>query len=596
MTATEATTPTTPLAINADPVIRRRIGAIAARVALLAPVIAIYLIFFVWPVFSVLLRSLSPDGRFDAAAPVIDFSNYQKIFVDDFLLRIEWRTVLLAINSTLLTVLLAVPTAYFISRLSKRTAGLLLLLILVPFWVSIVVRLFAVTSILSPNGIVNQLSLALGLGETSLLYTQAGTLVGTVMYLLPYMVLVLYAGMTSVDDNLVLAARTLGASSVRTFFTVYLPMVRGSIVSGALLVFILGLSFFLVPAILGGPQEQTISVYIQQQIDVYQWGIASAMGILLLVATIICYVGVVKVAGSFQPGGIGPAQAKGVSTSLPFRWSPWMAVSAAVSVITIAFLVIPVLFVFPLAVGETGTVVFPPRGFTLRWFGEVFTSQAWLGPIWQSIVVAVGTAVLSVGMALILARVTSRMASTLGKAVIGGLAFAPIVTPAILLAIGIFDVELKLGLTGTTIGLILAHTIIAAPLSYALIVAAMSSADRGIEAAAWTLGASRTRAFWTIVVRGIMPSVVGAFAIAFVTSWDEVVLALFIQTGPTKTLPVTIYKYLESGIVPTVPAVASLLVLVVVLIVVVRSMTNRATSRRGAAQNSAQLSARQEKP
>ena len=121
----------------------------------------------------------------------------------------------------------------------------------------------------------------------------------------------------------------------------------------------------------------------------------------------------------------------------------------------------------------------------------------------------------------------------------------------------------------------LAHTIIAAPLAFALIAAAMASTDPGLEAAAWTLGASRTRAFWTVVVRGILPSVLGAMAIAFVTSWDEVVLALFLQTGPVKTLPVTIYQYLESGIVPTVPAVASMLVILVFALVIGRAVVRR---------------------
>ncbi|MDW4571959.1 ABC transporter permease subunit [Microbacterium sp. M3] len=564
---------TTPIAVPARSVRRSRAGAAAVRIALLAPVIIFYLIFFVWPILTVVLRSLSEDGRFDLASPTFSLDAYLQLFQDDFLLRVEWRTLLLAVNSTIITVLLAFPTAYFISRLKRRTATLLLLLILVPFWISIVVRLFAVTSILSPNGPINQLSLLLGLGEFNLLYTPAGTLVGTVMYLLPYMVLVLYAGMVAVDGNLLLAARTLGASPTRTFFSVYLPMIRSSLMSGTLLIFILGLGFFLVPAILGGPAEQTISVYIQQQIDIFQWAVASAMGILLLIATLICYVGVVRVTGEFKTG-VGPVQVKGVSGDQPFRWSAPMVASAVVAFVTITILVLPVLFVFPLSIGETGTVVFPPRGFTLQWYAQVFTTATWLGPIGQSLVVGLGTGILSVAIALVLARAMLSMTSTAGKAIVSGLAFAPLITPAILLAIGEYDVQLRLGMTGTIIGLILAHTVIAAPLAFAIILAAMSGADRGLEAAAWTLGASRTRAFWTVVVRGIIPSIVGAFVISFVTSWDEVVLALFLQTGPTKTLPVTIYKYLESGIVPTVPAVASLLVTAVIVILAIRGVVS----------------------
>jgi putative spermidine/putrescine transport system permease protein len=565
--------PTTPIMFPAKSVRTSRTWSKGTWVALIAPVAVFYIVFFVWPIVTVLIRSLSEDGRFDLNAPTFSLDAYFQLFQDDFLLRVEWRTLLLAINSTVITILLAFPTAYFISRLQRRTAALALLLILVPFWISIVVRLFAVTAILSPNGPINQASVALGGGQLNLLYSPAGTLVGTVMYLLPYMVLVLYSGMTAVDGNLLLAARTMGASSSRTFFSVYLPMIKSSLTSGALLIFILGLGFFLVPAILGGPTEQTISVYIQQQIDVFRWATASAMGILLLVATVICYVGVVRLTGEFKTG-VGAVQVKGVSGDQPFRWSIPMILSAIVTFITIAILVVPVLFVFPLSIGETGTVVFPPRGFTLKWYADVFTSSTWLAPLWQSLVVGLGTGVLSAALGLVLARLMQMMTSTAGKAIVSGLAFAPLITPAILLAIGEYDVQLRLGLTGTTTGLILAHTVIAAPLAFAIITAALAGSDRGLEAAAWTLGVSRTRAFWTVVVRGIIPAVVGAFAISFVTSWDEVVLALFLQTGPTKTLPVTIYKYLESGIVPTVPAVASLLVTAVIVILVIRSVAS----------------------
>ncbi|MGO4908802.1 ABC transporter permease [Pseudorhodobacter sp. W20_MBD10_FR17] len=335
---------------------------------MLAPIIAFYLIFFIWPISTVVLRSLSPNGKLDLANLILTFGNFRQLFGDDFLLRVELRTLKLALYSTVITTALAFPTAYFISRLNRRPASILLLLILVPFWVSIVVRLFAVTSILAPNGPINQVRLALGFGEFSLLYTQAGVLVGTVMYLLPYIFLILYAGMVSFDGNPLLAARTMGASASYSFFRVYLPMVSSSLLSGALLIFILSLSFFVVPAILGGPRDQTIAVFIQQQIDIFRWGIASAMGVVLLVATAICYVGVLKTAGSFQAGGVGSVQAKGVSAELPFRWSPPMIVAALCAAVTIATLVIPVLFVFPLSIGDTGTVVFPPRGFTLKWF------------------------------------------------------------------------------------------------------------------------------------------------------------------------------------------------------------------------------------
>ncbi|MBB2915031.1 putative spermidine/putrescine transport system permease protein [Streptosporangium becharense] len=545
------------------------------------PFAILFTLLYAWPLANVVLRSLSETGSLDYGNLGFSLANYASLFQDDFLLLIEWRTVLLAVGSTLLTVLVALPVAYFLSRLPRRVAGVLLLLVLIPFWVSIVVRLFALTALLSPNGVVNETSQALGLGELSLLHSFGGTLVGTTCYLLPYMILILYSGMSAVDGNLMLAAKTMGASHGHALRRVYLPQIRPSLVSGTLLVFILGLSFFIVPAILGGPRQSTISTYIQQQIDIFQWGVASAMGVLLLAVTLVLYAGIVRITGRMDPGAAMATQAKGVSAAEPFRWSAGMIAAAAVTAVTLLVLMAPVLLVFPMSVGETSTVVFPPRGFTLDWYGKAFEGRTWTVPLLRSLVVGIGTALLSLVIALSLSRLTQRTRSAAGRALIQALAFAPIITPAILLAIGIYDVELRLGLAGTTVGLVLAHTVIAFPLSFAVVNTALSAADRSLEQAAWTLGASRTRTYWTIVVRRALPAVVGAAAVAFVTSWDEVVLALFLQTGPDKTLPVTIYQYLESGIVPTVPAVASMLIVAVVVVVLITRVRRRRQAQGG---------------
>ena len=568
-----------PIGVGERPTRRRsRTSSIldgAPRLLLLAPVVLLYLLFFVWPILDVILRSVGPNGGTQQVPTGWSLDNFAEIFKDDFLLRIEWRTVVLAITSTVLTVLLAFPTAYFISRLSRRTGAIVLLLILVPFWISIVVRLFAVTSLLSPNGLLSEAGQLLGFQSFSLLYTFPGVLVGTTMYLLPYMVLILYARMSGLDGNLMQAARTMGASPWYAFRRVYLPMVRPALLSGGLLVFILSLSFFIVPSVLGGPKDQTISVYIQQQIDLYRWGVASAMGVVLLVVTLVCYAGVVRFSGGIRAGAVTSVQAKGVSSQEPFRWTPGTVVCGVIAGLSILVLMLPVLLVFPMSIGETGTVMFPPRGFTFDWYAKVFEGKTWTAPLIQSFIVATCCAMLSVAIGFILARTLQRMRSATFRAVFSGLAFAPLIAPAILLAIGIYSVELRLGLTGTTLGLVLAHTIIAFPFAFALISSALAGVDPELEAAAWTLGASRNRAFWTVVVRGILPSVVGAFALSWVTSWDEVVLALFLLTGATKTLPVTIYQYLESGILPTVPAVASMLVASVVVVIVARAVVSR---------------------
>lgn len=549
------------------------------KIALALAATGFFVIFFFWPLFDVLLRSISVDGVMNWADPQFTLEHYLRILQDDYLHLVEWRTVVLAVNSTLITLLLGFPVAYFISRLPGRAAEIVLLLVLIPFQVSIVVRLFALTSILSPNGLLSQAGQAMGGESFSLLYTQGGTLVGTVMYLLPYMILILYSGMTSVDHNVILAARTLGANGVQTFIKVFLPLVRTSILSASLLCFILALSFFIVPAILGGPQEQTVAVYIQQQIDLFEWGVASALGVVLLLATLVLYIAVIRIGGGFQAPGIG-GQAKGVSQEQRFSWTPGTVFTGAVTLVALVVLLLPVLIVFPLSVGETQTVVFPPRGFTLQWYGEVLTTTTWLNPIVRSLLVATLTGICSTALALYLARVVQTAKSERTKLIVSGLAFAPIITPAILLAIGIYAVELRLDLAGTIPGLVFAHTLVSFPLAFAMINTSLASRGLDLETAAWTMGASRTAAFWKVTMRGMIPVLIGAFGLAFITSWDEVVLALFLQTGPVKTLPVTIYQYLESGIVPTVPAIAAMLTLLVVAVIIIQRITQ---SRKAAA-------------
>ena len=122
----------------------------------------------------------------------------------------------------------------------------------------------------------------------------------------------------------------------------------------------------------------------------------------------------------------------------------------------------------------------------------------------------------------------------------------------------------RIGLLGTDLGLVLAHVVLCLPLTFLVLANALAFIDVSLEQAAWTMGAGRARAFWTIVVPSLTPALVGALVISFVTSWDETVLALF-QTNLAKTLPVTIYSFLKSGITPAVSAVATMVTVPVLL-------------------------------
>ena len=403
-----------------------------------------------------------------------------------------------------------------------------------------------------------------GWDRWSLLFTSKATIIGMVAYLLPYMVLVLYAAMASVDPSLMTAARTMGATGWQAFFHIYVPQVRSAVISGATLIFVLGLSFYLTPAILGGPRNVTLAVYIQQKISIYDWGVASAAGIALTVISLVGYAIAIRIGGAsvlkFSGGPVG----RGAVEREPLRASPGTAFAWVLVAIALLILLLPIVIIFPASFGTTDQIAFPPQGFTTQWYSDVLRDPLWVNAFYKSLRVALGTGVLAVVVALGLARVGLRARGTWARTSIQALAFAPLVVPAILLGIGMFDVQIKLGLVGTEWGLIMAHTVLAFPFAFIILSNGLSKLDSSLEPAAWSLGASRIRAFWTIAMPNVAPGLIGAFVISFLSSFDEAVLALFL-TGLDKTLPVTIFGLVRSGVTPGVGAVAVMITLPVVL-------------------------------
>ena len=549
------------LAAISDPRRTRRLKPRLATILLLAIPAALFAISLVWPIVTIIIRSLSASGAitFDD----LTFANYQSVVGDELLRRVTFRTFGLAASSTVLTLLLAFPVAYLMSRLSARASFVILVLIMIPFWVSILVRLFAFTAILGRRGVVNSILGTFGLGPYELLFNSPAVVVGMVAYLLPYMILILHAGMSGLDPSLMTVARTMGASGRQAFFRIYLPQIRGTIVGAVMLVFVLGLGFFLTPAILGGPQDLTIPVFIQQEIGVYRWGRASAAGIVLLVLSLVGYLIAMRLGGTsiLAPGGRG---SRGTVAREPLPRSIPTVVAWIVTVLVLVLLLVPLLITIPAAFGTTSQIAFPPQGFTFDWFGQVFAQRSWTDSIAKSLRVGVVTAIVSTAIGLILARINSGLQSRALRSVVQAVAFAPLIIPVILLAIGIFDVQLRIGLVGTDLGLVIAHAILCVPFSFIVIGNALSHLDGSLEEAAWSMGIGRIRTFWTIVIPGIVPGLVGSAVIAFMTSWDETVVALF-QAGLNKTLPVTFYSLLRSGVTPAVAAVSVLLIALVVI-------------------------------
>jgi ABC-type spermidine/putrescine transport system permease subunit I len=255
---------------------------------LLLPAILVLLALFVYPLLGLADRSVyRPKVGY-----TLEF--YGRIWQVPVYLHVIGRTFRTSALVTLLCLALGYPLAFLLATLRPRIARLLLIVVVLPFFTSIIVRTYAWMVLLGRNGIVNQYLTWLGLTEAPLplLYNQGGVLIGMTYVLLPYMVLTVYSVMRGIEPGLVRAAHSLGASRWQAFRRVFLPLSLPGIAGGTLLVFILSLGFFITPALMGGPSDVMIAMLIEREVEfTLNWSFASALAVILLLLTLAGFAG-----------------------------------------------------------------------------------------------------------------------------------------------------------------------------------------------------------------------------------------------------------------------------------------------------------------
>lgn len=253
---------------------------------LLLPALVVLAVLFAYPLLGIVTRSVYKAGY------TLDF--YRQIFRVPVYLQVLWGTFRVSALVTLFCLALGYPLAYALATCRPRTARLLTIIVILPFFTSIIVRTYAWMVLLGRNGIVNQYVMALGLTDTPLplLYNQAGVVIGMSYVLLPYMVLTAYSVMRGIDPGLVRAAHSLGASRLQAFRRIFLPLSLPGIAGGTLLVFILSLGFFITPALMGGPGDMMIAMLIEREVEItLNWSFASALAVVLLALTLVGFAG-----------------------------------------------------------------------------------------------------------------------------------------------------------------------------------------------------------------------------------------------------------------------------------------------------------------
>ena len=248
---------------------------------LLFPAVALLLVFFAYPIVE-LMKSSFFDPHFTTA-------HIEKFFVRRVYFRVFKNTVEISAVVTIVCALIGYPAAYFLTRVRGGLRPYLIFLILLPLWISVLIRSYSWMAILGREGLINTFLIWLGFTSEpmSLLYTRGAVYVAMVQILLPIMILTCYAVMAEIDKDLIKAARVLGASPFRAFLNVFLPLSVSGARNGAIIIFILSMGFFITPALVGGRKDMMIGNLIVFQIDeLVNWGFASAIGLILLVSTV----------------------------------------------------------------------------------------------------------------------------------------------------------------------------------------------------------------------------------------------------------------------------------------------------------------------
>lgn len=249
---------------------------------LVLPLLIFLVLVFLVPLATMLWRSFSD--------PTIGIENYTSIFAESLYIRVLLNTFGIALTVTAVTLLLAYPYAYLMTLVPPIWRGVMLVLVLIPFWTSVLVRSFAIVLLLRDTGVLNTLAIDAGLLDEPLtiLRTAGGVVFGMVQVSLPFAVLPIYAAMSSIDPRLSLAAQNLGARPSGAFWRIFVPLSLPGVAAGLLLTFIQALGYYITPALLGGPTNMMIGELIVQQVSaVLRYGFAAALATLLLVATLV---------------------------------------------------------------------------------------------------------------------------------------------------------------------------------------------------------------------------------------------------------------------------------------------------------------------
>ncbi|MFK0386350.1 ABC transporter permease subunit [Agrobacterium sp. NPDC090273] len=524
----------------------------------------------------------------DPKSGSFDLSVYEQMFSAGVYVKVLANTFAIAAQVTIVCLLVGYPIAVWLAGMPERRRRMAMWLVLLPFWVSPLLKNFAWIVLLARKGIVAQMLTGMGFDtQLDLLYGRGAVIFGMAHAMLPVAILTMLPTMLTIDGRLIPAAMTMGASRSQSFWRIFVPLSMPGVAAAGLLIFVMGLGFFITPALLGSPRETVIGqMMITQVQQLFNLRLAGALAALLLAVTLITiavydrFFGMSAVSGNgaaVKRGGvigaiggavveIGAGVSDFIANLFPVRLG--RTVFTVFVWIVIAVLIIPVLAFPPMAFSGSSFLEFPPKSFSLRWFQTYLSSDQWMGATTRSVIVAIATGIVAT---IISGLAAYGLARTQRKA--GGLIFLsfmlPMIVPNIVIGVSLFYVLAKVGLIATDTGIILGHTLSAMPIVFVILLTTFRGFDWRLLQAAATLGASRWQQVRLVLLPLVKGGAIAAFLFGLLHSFEELTIALFVGAGVKQTLPKQMWDDIILSISPTLAAASVFIVAVVTVLFVI---------------------------
>jgi spermidine/putrescine transport system permease protein len=489
--------------------------------------------------------------------------NYSNVVGSPTYRVLLWRTVYTAMASALAATLVAYPMAYFVSRRLRKRKLVAIMLLIIPLWVSMLLRIFAWTVILGDHGFLNSALINLGLIDhpsSAFLYTRISVLL-TLMYVaIPFVFVTSYAAVERVPPSLVEASQDSGANAWKSFRNVIWPLTKQSVAIGFALALLIAVGDYVTPQLVGGINGTMLGSIIASQFGlVGDWTLGAAMACVLLIAVLAILAIVVRLA---HVEGTLDSEADSGAQPRPWRRSGFGAkvlsiLSWVLFVLPYLFLYLPLLVIVLFSFNNSESESLPLAGFTLRWYRSLWSDSAILGALKETLLVGAGAVAIGVVLGTYFALIFARRSGR-GTLIVQTALTLPVLLPGIVLGISLAITFRVGGIQPGTFAVIIGHATFVVPVMMLIILARLRRLDPSLAQASMDCGAGPVRTFWFVLLPQIRTALVGAALLGFTLSFDEVIVTYFL-IGNTPTLPVYIWNQIRFGFTPEVNAIFSLI-------------------------------------